>query len=336
MIYDIGFHKGGKRYEKNPIFELVAVTLLGVLVGLLVSTTLWEILLGPLADSAFMNEAPTEKLKLILTALLSVGIAMIYPVILLRRNIERRESAEKSLRESEKRFRVFTDNSPFIFSLKDTNGNYVLVNGQWEKFLGLSNDDVRGKPSRDVLPKPLLAQSLNHDAEVFEKRKVIKKEEIYPTPDGDLNFLTTKFPVFDEDGILEGIGSVAVDITERNLAVHALLESEKRLRLFTDAMPARFSYIDKDRRYRFCNLSYEKHFRKKREDIIGLTMEELLGPTSYEQVKPVIDRALSGETVFTSSGSITVKPEGPSSAVALSPIFHRRERSKVFSSWSLT
>ncbi len=282
--------------KKNPIFELVAVTLL----VMLALTTVWEFFLEPLVGSAFEFDDKTlsEKLGFILTGLLSAGIAMIYPVILLRRNMEQRQSAENSLRESEKRFRIFADNSPFMFSLKDADGNYILVNDQWEKVMGLSNEVVRGNSPKDVLPTDLMAQSMNHDTEVFETRKVIEKEEIIRFSDGDRTYLTTKFPVFNEDEAFEGIGSVTIDITERNQAVHALIESEKRLRLFTDAMPARFSYVDKDRRYRFCNLKYEKHFRRKREDIIGLTVEELHGSSSYEQVKPVIDRALSGETVF--------------------------------------
>ncbi|MDA0305788.1 MAG: PAS domain-containing hybrid sensor histidine kinase/response regulator [Proteobacteria bacterium] len=88
------------------------------------------------------------------------------------------------------------------------------------------------------------------------------------------------------------------DGTERKLSEDALKESEKRLRLFTDAMPALFSYIDKDRKYRFCNLQYERHYRLKREQIIGRTVAEIEGEETYNQIKPVIDRALSGENVF--------------------------------------
>ncbi|MDA1091035.1 MAG: ATP-binding protein [Proteobacteria bacterium] len=157
--------------KKNPIFELVIATLLGVLV----LTTAWEFLLEPIVSHFFLIGLgiDAEKLETILVSMLSAGIALIYPVILLRRSLKRRENAENSLRESENRFRMFAD-----------------------------------------------------------------------------------------------------------------------------AMPAMFSYIDKDQRYRFCNISYEKHFGTKREDIVGITVEELFGSDTYKQVKDVIDRVLSGETVF--------------------------------------
>ena len=214
------------------------------------------------------------------------------------RDITERKQVEIALKESEERFRVFADNSPFMFSLKDADGRYVLVNEQWEKVLGFSNDEVRGKFPKDVLPTSLISRSLKHDAEVVETEKVIEKEEKFQFSDREGIFLTTKFPVLNEDQAFAGIGSVAIDITERERAAAALKESEKRLRLFTDAMPALFSYIDKDMRYRFCNLSHEKHFRRKREDIIGRTVEEITGPETYEQVKPLFDRVLSGENVF--------------------------------------
>lgn len=282
--------------KNNPILELVIVTLFGVLV----LTTAWEFLLEPMVGSA--NEAETEtlheKLEFILTGLLSAGLAMIYPMILLRRSMARRERAEADLRESERRFRVFSDNSPVLFSLKDAEGRYVFVNEQWEKIVGLSSEGVRGKAPKDVLPEVMASISTRLDEEAIKAKEVIEKEVKYPLSDGEHTFLTTKFPVFNDDESFVGFGTVGIDITERKHVVDALQESEKRLRLFTDSMPVLFSYVDKDRRYRYCNLTYEKRFQRKREDIIGLTVEELLGSESYLQVKPVLDRALSGETVF--------------------------------------
>lgn len=76
-----------------------------------------------------------------------------------------------------------------------------------------------------------------------------------------------------------------------------LRRSEARLRLITDAIPARIAYIDKDSRFRFANLGYVQWFDSTKEALIGHKVSDVLGPSLYEEVGPHIERALEGETV---------------------------------------
>jgi len=150
-----------------------------------------------------------------------------------------------------------------------------------------------------VLPFERADIFARQDLEVLKTGRPAEWEIEQTLADGERQVtLISKFPVYSEDGGIIAVGGFNVDITERKQAEEALRESEKRLRLFTDAMPALFSYVDKDRRYRFCNLHYERYFRKKRRDITGRTLEEILGPRAYGQIKSAVDRALAGETVF--------------------------------------
>ena len=77
----------------------------------------------------------------------------------------------------------------------------------------------------------------------------------------------------------------------------ALEQSEQRLRLLTDASPAPIGYIDRTQRYVFVNQAYERWFGRPRASIIGLKMEELMGPEIYARAKGPIERALLGEAV---------------------------------------
>ena len=77
----------------------------------------------------------------------------------------------------------------------------------------------------------------------------------------------------------------------------ALERSEQRLRLLTDASPAPIGYIDRAQRYVFVNQVYERWFGKPRASIIGLTMEELIGPQAYARARGPVERALKGEAV---------------------------------------
>jgi PAS domain S-box-containing protein len=86
------------------------------------------------------------------------------------------------------------------------------------------------------------------------------------------------------------------DVVYRD-AQRALQESEARLRTVADALPMRVAYIDAEERYRFNNLAYERGFGRKRQDLHGLSVRELLGDTAYQTVEPHIRRALRGESV---------------------------------------
>jgi PAS domain S-box-containing protein len=94
-----------------------------------------------------------------------------------------------------------------------------------------------------------------------------------------------------------GFVSTYTDITARKRSEEALRDSERRLRLITDAMPALIAYVDADRHYRFTNRGYEDWFGRPRHEINGRAMSEALGPTLYALRKPYVDRALAGEPV---------------------------------------
>lgn len=77
----------------------------------------------------------------------------------------------------------------------------------------------------------------------------------------------------------------------------ALRESEARLRVITDNIPAMVSYIDVEERYRFNNLAYERLLGLPLSQITGRTVREVWGEERYRQFRPNIERALRGERV---------------------------------------
>jgi PAS domain S-box-containing protein len=69
------------------------------------------------------------------------------------------------------------------------------------------------------------------------------------------------------------------------------------LELLTDGVPALISYLDAQQRFRRVNHAYEEFFGLKREQILGRTVAEIVGPEHYEVARPYIDQALMGERV---------------------------------------
>jgi len=72
---------------------------------------------------------------------------------------------------------------------------------------------------------------------------------------------------------------------------------EREFRTLANNVPALFSYLDAEQRYRYVNRRYEKHWGRPAAEIIGKTAEDLLGAQGYAAARPHIERVLSGEQV---------------------------------------
>lgn len=69
------------------------------------------------------------------------------------------------------------------------------------------------------------------------------------------------------------------------------------LRAIADSLPVLVSYVDRERRYRFVNRAYEAWFGIERENIIGKTMLEVLGPSACAALEAHVEQALAGVSV---------------------------------------
>lgn len=94
----------------------------------------------------------------------------------------------------------------------------------------------------------------------------------------------------------------AVLMTQRALqriaqAEKAARESEERLRLVANSVPALISYVDREQRYRFSNRTYNDWFGIAHERMAGRTVAEVFGEDAYARMRENIERVLAGEEV---------------------------------------
>jgi diguanylate cyclase (GGDEF)-like protein/PAS domain S-box-containing protein len=114
---------------------------------------------------------------------------------------------------------------------------------------------------------------------------------------------------FDAAGNPRRLVGAVQDITDRKRLEQRLASQTATLNSVVEAIPAMIAVWDSALRYRLVNTAFERWRGKAREQIVGRTIEEVIGTAEYESVLPWIGRALIGETV-------TFEGEHPQSAAS--------------------
>lgn len=94
-----------------------------------------------------------------------------------------------------------------------------------------------------------------------------------------------------------GFVNTYTDITERHRYAETLRQSEQWIRLITDNVPALIAYLDQNLNYRFTNKVYNEWFGKEDGSLNGDNIFAVYSQEQYQQLKPYVDRALSGQNV---------------------------------------
>jgi PAS domain S-box-containing protein len=74
-------------------------------------------------------------------------------------------------------------------------------------------------------------------------------------------------------------------------------DSESRLNLIIDSVPAGISYFDKDVKFRFANDRYKSLLNIQPDTLIGMTLRKAVGKEAYSRAEKNVKRALAGEAV---------------------------------------
>ena len=186
-------------------------------------------------------------------------------------------------------------------TLENMSQGVVLINAErqietWNQrffeLLSLADDGVkRGDVFAELMQQNVFSKAL-FDAISFDVAPDKDFFEIEMMLDDSLVLLVRR-------NLIPGGGILITfaDITERSRNQIALRESEQRIRLITDAMPALISYVNKDLCYEFVNREFEKWFNRSRDEIINHHLSDVLGHKEYQTLTIHIARAMLGQAV---------------------------------------
>lgn len=145
---------------------------------------------------------------------------------------------------------------------------------------------------------------------VLQGKPVENAELVVKPPGQEPRFLLASGrPLHATDGV--GIGAVIAlkDVTALKESARRLEASERNLRTITDNLPVLIGYIDKDERYVFANATYGEWFALPPAEIVGKTVEDILGTEFLAEHRKLMQRNMMGETV-----SFEMEMAGPDAA----------------------
>jgi PAS domain S-box-containing protein len=108
----------------------------------------------------------------------------------------------------------------------------------------------------------------------------------------------TRAPYADEDlELLEELADRAALVVNQWRTLERVEDARQQLATITDALPVLVSLVDDQLNYRFVNAMYERWFGQTREQLIGRSVEQVLGTDAFLAVEAKLRSALDGELV---------------------------------------
>jgi PAS domain S-box-containing protein len=117
-------------------------------------------------------------------------------------------------------------------------------------------------------------------------------------PDGSqIPVLMNAAPLTDAEGRIKGAICSFQELTERKRAEEALRASEAELQSVINRTPFMLVRCGRDLRYRFVSEAYAHLIDRGRDEVIGQTVDEVIGARGLKTLQPYIDAVLDGESV---------------------------------------
>ncbi|MEJ2031612.1 MAG: PAS domain-containing protein [Deltaproteobacteria bacterium] len=212
----------------------------------------------------------------------------------LRQHLDKRRQAEERLRAQRNLLDTILTSTEDLIALKSLDFVYIAANPSLCAFYGKSEKEILGHTDFDLFPLEEAEQRREADQAVLAAGRPARQDMEVETVDGLRWLQVSRIPVCDETGKPVALLCSVHDTTERKRTEEALRKYEQ----IVSASQEHMAFADRNYVYQAVNDSHLRDFKKKREEIVGRSMADLLGQRLFEkEIKEKVDRALAGETI---------------------------------------
>jgi PAS domain S-box-containing protein len=215
-------------------------------------------------------------------------------------DVTARKETEAALARSESRFAELMEAAPDAMIAVREDGSIAVANSQAEELFGYARDELKNLAIEQLVPERHRERHVAHRA-TFDQEPARRSmgsglvlTALHRTG-AEIPVEISLNPIQTDEGVL--VFSSIRDVTDKREAQDRLSESERRLRLMADSLPALIAYVDAEQRYGFGNRAYAEWHEIPPSEIIGRKLRDVVGEELYQAIEPHVETVLTGETV---------------------------------------
>ena len=213
-----------------------------------------------------------------------------------QRNLSRQLATTKNFLES------VIDNIPVCVAVKSIDdGRYILANRAFEQFAGVSRDKIIGNTARQIY-LPEVAEAVKEaDQDAVESPTDQTRTELLIEHGGSHRLVACNRVIArDENNEPKFLVALFEDVTDRRSLSREIQNAKKFLELVVDNVPV--AVVVKrliDGQYVLANRGAEKTLNRRREDVIGRTLNDIYSPTDAKLISKRDEDAVRKKGIVT-------------------------------------
>jgi PAS domain S-box-containing protein len=221
-----------------------------------------------------------------------------YPSAILgvSRNIQERKNAEKTISDSEEKYRTLVEQLEEGVTVLDLEGKISFVNPKMISMLKYSENELINTSWEKFVPEEE-HYKIHDDYEKRRKGDTSVYESILLAKNGNLiPVITTVSPLLSDNGIMTGTLAVFIDITERKKSEEATRASEEKYRMLVEKLEEGVILSNVEGRMLFVNPKFCSMLKYSEDELINTHWMDIVPKEEFEKIQKHRDKRLRGET----------------------------------------